>query len=390
MRILKLAKAFFLNDIREFSGFFWPFIFPLILFFILVSVFSGTSSVSSGVVFKLGIVKEEEFAGFGKILEQIIEQIQPELFQVTMFDNFDEAQKSLQSKKIDLVLRIPKGLNMAMARVMLFAGNPAKIEVYTLANSYESQMAGRIFQSILQQVDLEMSKQAISRTGGEYKNIEFVAKSVEKQTRSNGFHYPTYVFPAILLMAIMSGALFTLPLGLIYNREQAVNKRLYTTPTDSFDYLSSLGLSLFTSMVLSCVLIYVMGLTVYKIDNLCLSVGFISKLLYSIAVCFSLGIVVVSFCRRFSTALVVTQIAYQILMFLGGFYFPVLNFDMPRLIKILARVIPTTYLVENLRYSLGLHFYNFSQIELWLIPGFWIIASVIVFSLNFKKVMGYE
>ncbi|MFN4190480.1 MAG: ABC transporter permease, partial [Pseudothermotoga sp.] len=87
MRIFKMAKAFFLNDIREFTGFFWPFIFPLILFFILVSVFSGTSSVDSPVVFKLGIVKEEDFAGFGKIIEQIMEKIQPEPFQVTVFES---------------------------------------------------------------------------------------------------------------------------------------------------------------------------------------------------------------------------------------------------------------------------------------------------------------
>ncbi|HEY8542660.1 MAG TPA: ABC transporter permease [Pseudothermotoga sp.] len=390
MRIFKLSKAFFLNDIREFSGFFWPFIFPLILFFILVSVFSGTSSNDGGITFRLGIVKEEDFAGFGKILEQVIEKIQPEPFQITVFEDLDEAQKNLQLKKIDLVLRIPKGLNISMARVMLFSGNPAKIELYTLANSYESQIASKILQSILQQVDLEMSKQAILRSGGEYKVVDFTVKPIEGQTHSNRFHYPTYVFPAILLMSIMSGALFSLPLGLIYNREQAINKRLYTTPTNSFDYLLSLGMSLFASMALSCVLIYVMGLTVYKISALCLSIEFILKLLYSIAVCFSLGIVVVSFCRKFTTALVITQIAYQILMFLGGFYFPVLNFNMPQLIKIVARILPTTYLVENLRYSLGIHLYSFSQMELWFIPGLWIIGSIAAFSLNFKRVMGYE
>ncbi len=390
MRIFKMAKAFFLNDVREFNGFFWPFVFPLILFFILVSVFSGTSTVDSSVVFKLGIVKEEDFAGFGKIIEQVIEKIQPEPFRVTVFESLGEAQKSLQTKKIDLILRIPKGLNMAMARVLLFSGSPAKIEIYELANSFESQTASRIFQSIFQQVDLEMAKQTIGRTGGEYKTVEFIAKPVEKEERSNKFHYPTYLFPAILLMSVMSLAMFNFPLWLINNREEAVNKKLYTTPTSSFEYLLSLGLGLSISMILSCVLIYVIGLTVYRVNNSCIFSDFILKLLYSIVVCFSMGIVVVSFCRKFSTAMVVTQVAYQLLMFLGGFYFPILNFDMPEPVKFVARVMPTTYLVENLRHSLGLHFYSFSQMELWLIPGLWIIASVVVFSINFKKVMGYE
>ncbi len=40
MRILKLSKALFLNDVREFSGFFWPFVFPTdFVFSLLVSVF---------------------------------------------------------------------------------------------------------------------------------------------------------------------------------------------------------------------------------------------------------------------------------------------------------------------------------------------------------------
>ncbi len=390
MRILHLAKAFFLNDVREFSGFFWPFIFPLILFFILVSVFSGTFSNDSGISFRLGIVKEENLAGFGKILEQLIEEIQPQPFRIITYENLDKAQKDLQLKKIDLVLRIPKGLNMELTRAMIFSGAPAKVELYTLANSYESQVAGRIIESIFQQVDLEMAKQVVSKTGGEYRSVEVKVEPIQKQSRSNQFHYPTYLFPAILLMSIMSGALFSLPLGLINNREQAVNKRLYTTPTSSFDYLLSLGLSLFTSMVLSCALIYAMGLALYRVSDLCLSAGFILKLLYSIAVSFSLGIMVASLCRRFSTALVVTQIVYQVLMFLGGFYFPVLNFNMPWSIKVIARALPTTYLVENLRISLGHSLYNFSQTELWIIPGFWMLASIAIFFINFKKVMGYE
>ncbi|MCS7175383.1 ABC transporter permease [Pseudothermotoga sp.] len=389
MKIFKLAKAFFLNDVREFNGFFWPFVFPLILFFILSSVFSGFYN-DEGVSFKLGVFKEEEPAGFGKIVSQVLEQISPKPFQIVYFDDFEEAQRNLQLKKIDVVLKIPKGLNLALARSVLFAGEAVKLEVYTLVNSTESETAGRILQSIFQSVDVEMTKQILSRTGGKYTPVEFELKPIEKRGISREFKYTTYIFPAILLMSILSLAVFNLSLNLIYNREAGVNKKLYTTPIKALEYFFSLGLSIFVSMVLSCILIYMMGLGVYKVSTLSLSLSFIAKLLYSMLVCFSIGMMIVSFCKRFSTAMVVAQISYQIMMFLGGFYFPILSIDMPFFIKAIAYVLPTTYLVENLRVSLYHSVYDLSQLQLWLVPSVWFVASIVLFSLNFKKVMAYE
>ncbi|MEJ5229392.1 MAG: ABC transporter permease [Pseudothermotoga sp.] len=389
MKVIKLAKALLLNDIREFNGFFWPFVFPLILFFILTSVFSGAYS-DGGVTFKLGIVKEVELSGFGKILDQVFSSISPDPFQITYFQDLEEARKDLQRKKVDLILRIPKDFNMTLARVMLFSQGVANLEFYTLANSMESEMAKRILQSILGSIDLEISKQKIARSGGNYAQVDFQLTAVQKQVQNEKFHYPTYIFPAVILMSVLSLGFFNLPLGLVFNRESGINKRLYCTPVRSFEYLSSFGLSIFFTMMLSSVLIYTMGLAVYKVSNLVLSAGFILKLLFSMVVSFSIGIMVVSVCRRSSTAIVVVQILYQLMMFMGGFYFPVLNFNMPLFIRAIAYVLPTTYLAENLRYSLHQGVYSFSQFQLWLVPLVWVAVSIVLFAFSFKKVMGYE
>ncbi|MGJ8455005.1 ABC transporter permease [Pseudothermotoga sp. U03pept] len=389
MKIIKLSRALLLNDIREFNGFFWPFVFPLILFFILTSVFSGAYS-DGGVTFKLGVVKEVELSGFGKILDQVLGSISPDPFQITYFEDLEEARKNLQTKKIDLILKIPKDFNMALARVMLFSQGVANLEFYARANSVESEMAKRILQSILGTIDLEISKQKIARSGGNYTQVNFELIPVQKQTQNEKFHYPTYIFPAVILMSVLSLGFFNLPLGLIYNRESGINKRLYSTPVRSLEYLSSFGLSVFFSMVLSSVIIYAMGLAIYKVSNLVLSAGFILKLLFSIVVSFSIGITVVSVCRRFSTAIVTVQILYQLMMFLGGFYFPVLNLNMPVFIRAIAYVLPTTYLAENLRYSLHQGVYTFSQFQLWAVPLAWVAVSIVAFAFSFKKVMGYE
>jgi len=79
-----------------------------------------------------------------------------------------------------------------------------------------------------------------------------------------------------------------------------------------------------------------------------------------------------------------------VFMFLGGFYFPVLNFDMPQAVKWFAKALPTTYLVESLRASLGYDVYSFSEATFWTVPSVWLGVSLIVFIFNFKRVMSYE
>jgi ABC-2 type transport system permease protein len=75
-------------------------------------------------------------------------------------------------------------------------------------------------------------------------------------------------------------------------------------------------------------------------------------------------------------------------MFLGGLYFPV--FDIPWTIRWLVYVLPTTYLVELLRTSIGYGVSSINTVFLFLVPGIWLIASIVLFTVNFKKVMGYE
>lgn len=388
MRILKLSKFLFFNEIREFNGFFWPIIFPGILFFILVSIFSGVSTESYSTTFNLAIVEEEQLAGFGKILERVLDQIRPDPFQMAYFQSFEEAEKALKSKKVDLILRIPEGFNVKLMRAVLFSDAPAKIDLYTLSNYYESSTAAQILSMIFQQVDLSISRQ-MKNQSAEYVSVEAKTVAVEKETE-NEFHYATYIFPGILLMSVLSIAVFNLPLTLIYNRYEGINKKLHTTPVGVLDYFTSLSLSLVSMMIISCVVVYSMGIFIYGVSHNCLSGEFLVKLFYAMIVCSGLGIMIASFCKKISTAMVISQISYQILMFLGSFYFPVLNYNMPEFLKVIARMLPTTYLVEDLRVSLGYNFYSFSAFDLWVLPGIWFAISMLIFMVNFKKVMGYE
>ncbi|AEH50451.1 ABC transporter permease [Pseudothermotoga thermarum] len=388
MKIFKFAKAIFLNETREFNGIFWSFIFPLILFFILVSVFSGMYSENpSSINFRLGLVWNESPAGFGKILDEVLAQLNPEPFSINRFQSIEEAIDALKKGKIDCILNVPSGFNAAMFRA-LFAQSPAKVELYKISNTFESSLATQILENVLQQIDLEMGRQSFARLNRPYE--EFVIQSIPVQRQASKFNYNNYIFPGIILMAILSIGIFNLSLNLIYNRTEGVNKRIYTTPTNGLQYFFSMILSFTFMMIISAVLVYSVGLTIFKVDKSVLSLDFIVRLIFSMLVSLSFGMMIASFFKKFSTAMVFCQISYQLLMFLGGLYFPVLNFGMPKIMNYIALSLPTTYLVENLRTVIGQSPYNFSSIQLWGVPAIWLIAGLVVFLLNFRKVMSYE
>ncbi len=388
MKILRFAKAMFFNEIREFNGIFWPLIFPLILLLILISVFSGLySEDQSSINFKLGLVWKENPAGFGKILDDVLKQLNPKPFNITRFDSLENAYESLKARKIDCILHVPTGFNAAMFRAILTQSN-AKIELYKLSNTYESSLSVQILGNVLQQIDLEMGKQSLARIGKVYEELSI--KSIPVQRQVSKFNYKNYIFPGIILMSILSVGIFNLSLNLIHNRENGVNKKIYTTPTTGLEFFLSMLMCFALMMVLAVTILYIFGLSVIKVDKAILSFDFILRLLYSLAVSLSLGMMIASFFKKLSSAFVFCQISYQLLMFLGGLYFPVLNFGMPKVMNFVALALPTTYLVENLRTVIGQNSYNFSFIQMWGVPTIWFAASLFIFLINFRKVMSYE
>jgi len=387
MKIIKLAKGFFINEIREFNGFFWTFVFPAVLYFILVSVFSGMGS--SGISFKMGVLADEELTGLGSILNEVLEQVSPEPFNVINYENMEQMMDDLKFNKIDVGVRIPAGTSSSLTKSIVFHQEPAKIEIYSVSARGESKMALQILKNIFEQVNLQIGKETASRLGNVYKDIEVSAEAVTPSDEWK-FSYSNYLFPAVILMAILSISMFNAPIGLIYNRVKGINRRLYTTTIGSFHYFSAFFLFLLFSALLSVSLLYVIGTTLFKVDLAIMKIEFMAKIVYSTAVLFSIGMMISSFCKKYTTAEVIGQIFFQVFMFLGGFYFPVLNFDIPQAVKWFAKALPTTYLVESLRASLGYDVYSFSEATFWTVPSVWLGVSLIVFIFNFKRVMSYE
>ncbi|MGC9384338.1 MAG: ABC transporter permease [Kosmotogaceae bacterium] len=386
-----LFKGLFKNEIRDFQAIAWSMIFPVFLFFVLTSIFSNIAGVeSSGLpVLELGVVKEEKLSGFGTIIDQILDDISGDNgpYKQQSYENKDEGIEALRNKQIDILFVIPEGTNIKMARALMTGGiseDKITFEIYHAAGKQISILASNIMSQIMQQVNLEISK----RSSDSYIDFELNEEIISSTSSEESFDYVTYLFPGVIIMLILAVSLFNGPLSMIETKESGVTKKLYTTAITPITYLGAQILKLFSLIFISLVIFYTFVLLFYDLGSVIFNVGFLFRILYSSIVLLGFGLMIASFTKRGSTAMVFSQIANQALMFLGGLYFPV--FDIPWSIRWLVYALPTTYLVELLRTSIGYGVSSINTVFLFLIPGIWLTASIVIFSANFKKVMGYE
>lgn len=385
-RMLKFTSGLFKNEIREFQVMFWSFIFPLILYFILTSVFGGMATGNpQGISFNLGIVKEENLTGFGRILDEVLGSISSNggPFVQKEYGNLDEALEDLKNGKQDIVLVIPKGTNAKMTGSLMLQVGDVPLRMHYISGKESSSIAANILGEIMNEVNLEIKK----RQEENYIDIAST-NNVVSAKQEKGFDYNEYIFPGVALMMILSVSLFNSPIGLIQYRVSGTNKKLYTTPLKPLEYFSAHFVKLVFTMLMSLVLLYIIALTVYRVQGTIFDPRFILSLIYSMLVSVSFGLMVASFAKKLSTATVVGQSLYQVMMFMGGLYFPV--FDLPWGLRWIVYLLPTTYLVELSRRFMGYTIAPISMTWLIVVPLIWMIFSVSVFALNFRKVMGYE
>lgn len=385
-RMWNFTSGLFKNEIREFQVMFWSFIFPLVLYFILTSVFGSLYGDNpQGISFKIGIVREEPLSGFGKIFDEVIDGISSENgpFVRAEYGSIDEALTDLKEGKQDIVLVIPEGTSAKIASAVVLKAGEVALRVHYVSGKDSSSIASNILSEVINEVNLEIGR----RSGGEYVDIVTEAKTVSAK-EEKPFDYREYIFPGVALMMILSVALFNSPIGLVQYRVSGVNKKLYTTPLRPLEYFTAHFVKLIFTMLISLILLYLIAAFVYNVRGSILDIRFILTLLFSMVVTISFGLMIASFSKKLSTVTVLGQTLYQVMMFLGGLYFPV--FDLPWGIRWLVYALPTTYLVELSRRVMGYQFAPVSLLWLVLVPMIWTAVSTIVFVVNFKKVMGYE
>ncbi|KLO24667.1 MULTISPECIES: ABC transporter permease [unclassified Marinitoga] len=385
-KILKLAYFQFKNDMREFDSFFWSFIFPLILFFILVSIFGSMKNTENIDLssLKVGVVYEKELSGFSKIIIEKTFNNVP--FEKEIYENVDAAIKKLKNKELNAVLYFPAKFSLDFnTSLMGLKKKESNIDIYYVKGRSDSNITKDILKTFFEYVNIEILKRINETSAKKIKEININKVSIT--TLKNEFSYKDFVFPGILVLSIMSVGFFNIPFNILFAREKGINKRFLIIPINGFSYFFSLIISSFLMVVISSVFVIIEAI-IMKVSTKFFSFEFLIFYIFSIIIIFSLGLMFISISKKLSTAMALINIIFQVSMFLGGLYFPVFNVSWA--IKWFVYINPITYLVEGMRRIVGFNLAPFQNHWVYIIPMIWGIFSIVIFSVNYKRVMGYE
>jgi len=377
MRFWRFTRGFFLAEIREFEVLFWSIVFPLLLYVFLSAVL-GNDGKPRSMSFNLAVVNtnpaSDETAMFNQTLDAVSGAEGP--FKVTFLGSSEEALEALKTGKQDVVAVL------AVGKITRSRGIP--ISLHSISGKESSQVAANILELVLEKTNLEIER----HRNPAFQHIGMAEEAVTVSASSPKVAYKDYLFPAVALMMMLSVALLNSPLSLGFYRSVGISRKIFTTPLRPLEYFGAHLTKLLITMLIPLVLLYAMAWFIYGVRGGIFSPGFFLSLILGMVTLISIGLVIASVAGKESSVMVIGQTLYQVLMFMGGFFFPVMG--LPWSLRWLVYVVPTTYLVELLRRGMGIQTMDMATIWLILVPLAWVIISMSVFSRNFSKVMGNE
>lgn len=357
-RAFTIFKALFLSSVKSPASLFWTIIFPVMLLAILGSIFSN---VGKSISVKVAVVNEsstfkgtnmdfashivEALKGMSKATDDKTPLLSLEASTTQSF--LQNSIRKLKLDKIDAVLVIPKLFNTYLyARAFHFPSKAKgeSLEIYTRRNSQSSNIAFSILDSIVSAFNKEFMKRS-----GVTNQIVPETKYVS-MGKGSSFSYVNFLVTGIIVMAFMTVALFGVTDDLLVQREKKVLRRIFVAPVDRSHYLFGMTLSNIVLEFVQLVLILIVG--IWMGSKLNFGLDAIFYLLLTLFATMPLGFFVASFAKSANSGNALASMFNFLFMFLGGLFFPINN--VPFAVKVVAYSIPTTYLANGLRDSMGI------------------------------------
>ncbi len=350
-------KALFLSSLKSPGALFWTVVFPVLLLIILGSILSN---VGKSISLKVAVVnKSAAFRGTNMDFSSHILQTLNSLTEATdgkapllsiesssTQEFLKNALRDLKTGKTDAVLIIPKLFNTYLAAKIFHLPPPPNlqpVEIYTRSNSQSSNIAFSVLDSIITGFDREL----IKRTG----KIDQIIPETKyvSMNKKEAFSYLNFLVPGIIVMAFMTVSLFGVTDDLLVQREKKVLRRIFVAPVERSHYLFGMTLSNLILELLQLLLVLVVGM--WMGAKLSFEPSTVLYLILTLFTMMPLGFFVASFAKSANSGNALANVFNFLFMFLGGLFFPISG--VPLAVKAVAYSIPTTYLANGLRESMG-------------------------------------
>ncbi len=388
----KLFKSLLLSGVREKETIFWIFLFPLMLFTIMVLIFSNMGG--EDLSFDMILIDNSGTGMGSQIIHQVLEAVgtpaeegKDPLFKIKEMRDKEEAYILLKEQKTDFILELPEDFNQKFGQVLLLSrlGNLPEerkpeiiIQKVELRNA--SSMAGDIMAQIMAQVNLEAAKQM---------NIEIPEITITGEVvgQTEAFNYADYFFAGVLIMAFFSTGLFNMGINLAYIRNKGIFKRFACTPLKISQVMSSTILSNMIFMGIAFVLLLIYAKLLYGVTWAVFQPESIVFAILTAMLALAFGFFVGTVSKTPNSASGLSNLMFFPMQFLGGLYFPV--FDLPPAVSWFVYINPLTYLAAGMRKAMGLMDAPVPHFTLYLVPLIW-AAALLLISLKLFKWDGGE
>jgi ABC-2 type transport system permease protein len=388
----KLFKSLLLSGVREKETIFWIFLFPLMLFTIMVLIFSNMGG--EDLSFDMILIDNSGTGMGSQIIHQVLEAVgtpaeegKDPLFKIKEMRDKEEAYILLKEQKTDFILELPEDFNQKFGQVLLLSrlGNLPEerkpeiiIQKVELRNA--SSMAGDIMAQIMAQVNLEAAKQM---------NIEIPEITITGEVvgQTEAFNYADYFFAGVLIMAFFSTGLFNMGINLAYIRNKGIFKRFACTPLKISQVMSSTIFSNMIFMGIAFVLLLIYAKLLYGVTWAVFQPESIVFAILTAMLALAFGFFVGTVSKTPNSASGLSNLMFFPMQFLGGLYFPV--FDLPPAVSWFVYINPLTYLAAGMRKAMGLMDAPVPHFTLYLVPLIW-AAALLLISLKLFKWDGGE
>jgi ABC-2 type transport system permease protein len=324
--LLALTRANIRSYTRDRAAVFWTIAFPLVFIVLFGFIFQGSGASR----LTLGWVDADTSAAAANLKAGFAA-----LEGVTLVDTtLEDARSQMQAGKVDGIIVVPVGYGASLdAAKASGGGEPVKIDVFT--DPSKPQVAGSIYQAagtVLGVVNL----------GGRPPLVVPSPQTVQ----TTDINAISYFVPSMLGLSIMQVGIFA-AIPLVADREKLILKRLAATPLKRWQLVGSNVLMRILIVFTQAIIIVAVGTILFGVEvtgPLVLVAGFVT--LGAMAF-LALGYLIASFAKTEDAANGMTSMIQFPMMFLSGAFFQI--DQMPQFLRVVARIIPLTYLADALR-----------------------------------------
>ncbi len=326
---MKMFKRLFMANVKEFirdrSGLFWTFAFPILFIFIFGAIFGGDDV---DMQFQIGLTGAESVM-YEEMKADLENQENMQIFSGSPAEELE----ALERGERNLVIVLPE-----MAEDLSGDGEERyEIEMYYDEGSnpiLNQQLVSSFERGFMEAEDSILDRERLLET------------RVESVQAGGGIDDFDYILPGILAMALMQLGLFG-SIQFLDLREKEIIRSLSVTPLSRGALLSSeIGLRLIIG-ILQMAIIVTIGSLVFGVSIASSPLAVLGVVILGSLTFVSLGYMLISFVSSAEGGRNLIQVVQFPMLFLSGIFFPIET--MPDYTRPIVRMIPLTYLGDALR-----------------------------------------